>query len=49
MKRTDEYTTIALKKKTVNKLKLIGIKGETYEEIIRRLLGLEEKEKTTNV
>ena len=49
MKR--EYTTIALKRKTINKLKSLGKKGETYEEIIQRLLRLEKeqkKEKTKN-
>lgn len=46
-----EYTTIALKRKTINKLKSLGKKGETYEEIIQRLLRLEKeqkKEKTKN-
>jgi len=43
MKRKSGYTTIALKKKTVEKLKLLGKKGETYEEVIQRLLGLEKE------
>ena len=48
MKLKDEYTTIALKKKTVSKLKSLGKKGETYDDIIKRLLEQKKKEKTTN-
>ena len=34
-----ETTTIQLEVKTVERLKAIGKKGETYEDIIKRLLG----------
>jgi len=38
MKETEEFTTIQVSKKTRDDLKRIGKKGETYDEIIRRLL-----------
>ncbi len=36
-------TTIQISKETREKLKKFGIKGETYDEIIKRLLKLAEK------
>jgi hypothetical protein len=33
-----EYTYIRLKKETVEKLKKIGSKNETYDDIINRLI-----------
>jgi predicted DNA-binding protein len=33
-----EYTNIRLRKETVEKLKKLGFKGETYDEIINRLI-----------
>jgi len=39
MKLKNSYiTTIALKKKTVEKLKMLGKKGQTYDDIIGQLL-----------
>ena len=35
----EEKTTIELSKETRDKLKELGKKGETYDEIVRRLLG----------
>jgi hypothetical protein len=39
-----EITTIPVKKTTRDLLKSMGIKGETYDEIIRRLIGRAEYE-----
>ena len=39
-----EMTTIPLSKVTVERLKKLGTKGQTYEEIVQRLLELAEKE-----
>ncbi len=36
-------TTIRLKKETVEKLKELGKKGETYEDIVNRLIELWKK------
>lgn len=36
----EDATTIQLSKETRNKLKELGKKGETYDEIVRRLLKL---------
>jgi len=33
-----EYSYIRLKKETVEKLKKIGHKGETYDDIVNRLI-----------
>lgn len=33
-----KYTTIRLTKSTVERLKELGKKGETYDEIIKRLI-----------
>jgi|YelNatPaOPRAMG01_1025707.scaffolds.fasta_scaffold17309_2 predicted DNA-binding protein len=33
-----EYTNIRLKRETVEKLKKLGFKGETYDDIINRLI-----------
>jgi predicted DNA-binding protein len=33
-----EYTNIRLRKETVEKLKKLGFKGETYDDIINRLI-----------
>ena len=33
-----KYTTIRLRKETVEKLKELGKKGETYDEIITKLI-----------
>ena len=37
------YTNIRLSKKTVQRLKNIGKKGETYDDIINRLIDEHEK------
>ena len=45
----NEKTTIALRKKTVDRLKSLGKKGETYDRIIQQLITKktkEEREKT---
>ncbi len=34
----ENWTTIALKKETVELLKRLGRKGELYEDVVRRLL-----------
>jgi len=34
----DRWTSIRVKKQTAERLKHVGRKGETYDEIIRRLL-----------
>ena len=34
-----KYTTIRLEKETVEKLKKLGKKGETYDEIIKKLVA----------
>jgi len=39
----EEITTIQMSTQTRNKLKEIGKKGETYEEIIEKLLQLYKK------
>jgi len=39
--KRENITTIQLNKATRDELKKHGIKGETYDEIIRRLLELE--------
>ncbi|MDO8537309.1 MAG: hypothetical protein Q7S21_00330 [archaeon] len=38
MKKIDGVTTIQLSSSTRDKLKILGIKGETYEQVILRLL-----------
>lgn len=35
----DKYTSIRVKRSTVEELKIIGRKGETYNDIIRWLLA----------
>ncbi len=37
-------TTIAISKKTKSKLEKLGRKGESYDEIIERLLGISQEE-----
>ena len=39
-----DITTIPLKKNTRDKLKKLGQKGETYDNIIQKLITLAEKE-----
>ena len=39
-----EITTIQLSKETKNKISSFGIKGETYDEILRRVYSLAVKE-----
>jgi len=41
--KKEDITTIQLTKATRDELKKHGIKGETYDEIIRRLLELAKK------
>jgi hypothetical protein len=43
MLREDDITTIQIKKTTRDELKKLGIKGETYDTIIRRLLDTAKK------
>jgi hypothetical protein len=38
-----EYSYIRLRRKTVEKLKKLGFKGETYDDIINRLIEEVEK------
>ena len=38
--RVREITTIPVSKETRNKLKSLGLKGETYDEIIARLMEM---------
>lgn len=33
-----EYTTLRIKKETINQLKEMGKKGESYEDIIQKLI-----------
>jgi hypothetical protein len=40
----DKYTLIRLRRVTVEKLKRIGSKKETYDDIINRLIKIAEKE-----
>ena len=40
----EEETTIRVSKETVQRLKQLGHKGETSEDIVQRLLELAEKE-----
>lgn len=42
-----ETTTVQLLKTTVERLKKLGSKGETYDDIIQRLLEPAEKEVET--
>ncbi|MHA1520306.1 MAG: DUF7557 family protein [Promethearchaeota archaeon] len=44
-----EITTIPLKKTTRDKLKTFGKKGETYDEVIRKLLQLAEQVEFYNI
>ncbi|MDH5482871.1 MAG: hypothetical protein OEY22_08335 [Candidatus Bathyarchaeota archaeon] len=45
---TGDFTTIRISKKMRDKLKALGKKGETYDEIIERMFTvLEEREKCT--
>ena len=39
-----EITTIQLSKETKNKLSSFGVKGESYEEILKRIYSLAVKE-----
>jgi len=41
---TGSVTTIALQKKTVDVLKKISHKGETYDQLINKLIGLSRKQ-----
>jgi len=41
--KKENITTIQINKSTRDELKKHGIKGETYDEIIRRLLELADK------
>lgn len=43
------YTMVRLKKETVEKLKELGKKGETYDDIIRKLLDFYEKKKIIKI
>jgi len=38
-----EYTFVRLRRETVEKLKKLGFKGETYDDIINRLIEEVEK------
>lgn len=40
----NEYSMIRLKRSTIEKLKELGKKGDTYDEVILRLLGEDNKE-----
>ena len=40
-----ELTTISVSKKMMEKLKSLGRKGETYEQILQKLLEAYEKER----
>jgi hypothetical protein len=44
LKKTREITTIPVRKRTKDKLKSFGLKGQTYDEILTRLMGLVEYE-----
>ena len=41
----DDRMNIKLSRKTYNQLKKLGLFGETYEDIIKRLLEIKEEEK----
>jgi predicted CopG family antitoxin len=43
MQNKEEITTIQISKDTREELKKLGIKGETYDEIIKKLLKLAKK------
>lgn len=47
MSKKENITTIQINKATRDELKKHGIKGETYDEIIRRLLELANKKPKT--
>ena len=42
--KTITTTTISIKRDTLEKIKMIGRKGETYDDIINRLLKIGEEE-----
>jgi len=46
MKNMMETTTITLSKATVERLKKLGHKGETYEDVVQRLLEIAQKEES---
>jgi hypothetical protein len=43
MLKEDDITTIQIRKTTRDELKKLGIKGETYDTVIRRLLETSKK------
>jgi hypothetical protein len=43
MLKEDNITTIQVRKSTRDELKKLGIKGETYDTVIRRLLETAKK------
>lgn len=43
MSKEDNITTIQIRKSTRDELKKLGIKGETYDTVIRRLLETAKK------
>ena len=43
-----EITTIQLSKETKNKISSFGIKGESYDEILKRIYSLAVKEQLKN-
>lgn len=40
---TNDITTVRISTKLRDKLKKLGVKGETYEDIIQRLVEIAEK------
>jgi len=44
MQNKEDITTIQITKQTRDELKKHGIKGETYDEIIKKLLELAKKQ-----
>ena len=45
---TMEITTIQLNKETKNKISSFGVKGESYDDIIKRIYALAVKEQLRN-
>jgi len=43
MQNKENITTIQITKETRDELKKLGMKGQTYDEIIKRLITLVEK------
>jgi hypothetical protein len=48
-KHLKEFTTIAIKKTTRERLKEYGFKGDTYDSIVNKLMDTYDKQYTTSI